>query len=524
VTVGVVLALVLTAGILTVRPGARAATTGADAAASAKLCDALPKAQVGMTVNANGLNGPFALAKFASSPASIGSVGVRGLSAADFVAGCASTTTDDGFTSDRFLLRFASQSGALKYAAYALDEIAPALSTYGSPTAPDTMTGVSGSLFEYYDNASGGVGEMAFAVRGTAAAEVVLSAQASFIGDLYSSLQSELSSTERNLTGRSAQVTLGITDPNVSGPVRPVVRDSTSPGTSVDLPEAMTVTRLLWQYRQLALSTGDPKALPLIESGPLLAVDRALCASSCAAEQKIGDVVDYSPIVALQATWPATFVASVVYSGFCGQLCVDTFVVVQQRRGAPWRMSLYVAYSGQDALETSSSGPLTEAGVPSPPPGAPVDFLQADYARYLQSLAVTGRPPSSTPLARNFFTGSQILKDIGIPPDGLDSTHVSRITTTFAAGPLSDAEFAVDFDVTGLCGTYTWTTTVLPLAGQMLTQPADRSSYGPVLVPGTYASIDLHGIGMVCFDISSAENQPINAVGNLAGVVSGTGV
>lgn len=62
-----------------------------------------------------------------------------------------------------------------------------------------------------------------------------------------------------------------------------------------------------------------------------------------------------------------------------------------------------------------------------------------------------------------------------------------------------------------------------PSAGDVLTQPADGSVYGSVLAPGSYASVGLHGVGTVCFDIS-ADRRPVSAVGVFDAVVSGTGV
>jgi hypothetical protein len=492
-------------------------TPGA-AIVSNALCDPLPKAGPGTT--RVGLNGAFDLKHFAASPMSIGQVGETGLRAAGFVGGCASTASGPGYTSDRELFTFGTESGAVKFGAYTFANIVPELATVASPTGPDTVSGISGSLFESYFN-DVGEADIGFAVRGHVATEVaVVGTTVDY--NPFAVFEADLTSMARNLTGRSAQVTLEDTRPDVSGPVRPVVLDTTSPGVSVDLAEATTVTRLLWQYRQVALNVGDVKALALVEDGPLLAIDRGLCATSCATEQKIGDVVAYSPIVALQTDWPATFLASVVYSGFCGQLCVDTFVAVQQRRGAPWLLSLYVGYSGQVPIETSESGAASWAQPPAPPTGAPLNSVEASYARYLQTLQSTGRPPRSDPFAKTFFSDSQTLKNLGIPADGKDAEGVSR-TTTFRAGPKFHDEFGVDFGLTAVCGTYTWTTTVVPPAGKVLSQPADRSAFGALLTPGAYVSVAMRGVGMVCFDISPSAGAPVYPVGALDGVVSATG-
>jgi hypothetical protein len=419
------------------------------------------------------------------------------------------------------LFSFKSQAGALRFAAYTFNNIVPTL-TNGGPSGPDTVSDIAGSLFEFYDTTSGFPGDIGFVVRGVVAAEVAIIANGSGDDALDTSFDGELLAMSRKLSGRSAVVTLGQTGPTVSGPVRSVVVNSTAPGSSVDLSEAVRVTQLLWQYRQLALNESDVKALPLIESGAVLGVDRSLCFSECDADQTVGAAVAYSPIVPAQSGWPAEFLTSVVYAGFCGQLCVDTFVAVQARHGAPWRISLYISFSGQDPLETSGLGPSQPAELPDAPLTAPIESLQADYASYLQSLAATGSPPRSTPLAEDVFSNKQTLKVLNIPPDGKDSQGVSR-TTTFAAGPLSPTEFGVDFYVTTLCGTYTWATTAVPPAGKVLVQPTDRSIYGSVLAPGSYTSVRLRGTGMVCFDIYPDAKQQISTVGNLDAVVSGTG-
>jgi hypothetical protein len=521
VTISVVLVGVLVATLAAIGASSHTLSPGGKqsaASVSKRLCASLPDLPAASLPV--GLNGVFDIKQFASSAVSMGTVGERGLSASGFVGGCASTTSGNAFHSDRLLFSFKSQAGALRFAAYTFNKIVPTL-TNGGPSGPDTVSDIAGSLFEFYDTTSEFPGDIGFVVRGVVAAEVAIIASGSG-NDVDTSFDGELLAMSRKLSGRSAVVTLGQTGPTVSDPVRSVVVNSTTPGSSVDLPEAVRVTQLLWQYRQLALNESDVKALPLIESGAVLGVDRSLCFSECEADQTVGAVVAYSPIVPAQSGWPAEFLTSVVYAGFCGQLCVDTFVAVQARHGAPWRISLYISFSGQDALESSGLGPSQPAELPDAPVTAPIESLQADYARYLQSLAATGSPPRSTPLAEDVFSDKQTLKILNIPPDGKDSQGVSR-TTTFAAGPLSSTEFGVDFDVTTLCGTYTWATTAVPSAGKVLVQPTDRSIYGSALAPGSYTSVSLHGTGMVCFDIYPYANEQISTVGNFDAVVSGTG-
>jgi hypothetical protein len=284
-------------------------------------------------------------------------------------------------------------------------------------------------------------------------------------------------------------------------PIEPVHAVPNLPHELVDPGEANLVATQLWNDRVLARHTADAAAYRSIETGPILETDLAdTC--GCHAPRFTADQVLVN--VPHQQHWPLAFFATVKFTSDCQTPvppCDDSFVAIQNRRDAPWRIALYVAFSGQ--LNATQPAEL-DYNWAAPANNDPVIAgALGDYAAYLSVLNRTGRPPAHTLLMPGPFT-------IGYAPAYIDERRAATNAgidkqVTYSIDKSQPIwRYAASGGVQVACGTLRFSNVQTSFLHAPLVQPLDRTSFGAPLAPGKYASVTTTGIHMACFETVGA--------------------
>jgi hypothetical protein len=306
--------------------------------------------------------------------------------------------------------------------------------------------------------------------------------------------------------------------------VASVLAVPSQPGVSVSPDEAHVVAGRLWFLRMTALSERDAASLPQFEAGPELEVDRGfICQEGCRGPVLTSGTVTVN--VPRQTAWPAVFFATVTYTTQCGASvspCDDSFVAQQISPGAPWKMILYVDYSGTLYASQPALGADGYAVAAQADATRHLEALPAEYAVYLQALKSTGRPPTSTRLANGYFT-TGLASALNDPPAAQEARGEHR-TVTYQAAPTDPIwRFASEFGSQVTCGTVRFRDQITPTAGHTLTQPDDYSAYGN-LAPGDYATVTLTGLRNACFEVHQDPTTPIIVFGTWDHLTGATGI
>jgi hypothetical protein len=301
------------------------------------------------------------------------------------------------------------------------------------------------------------------------------------------------------------------------GSVPTVTASPSIRGVSVDVPEATSVASHLWQGLVAARHYRDPGALARVESGTALLVDRAICLAGCPPPPLL-TMTGLTIVVPHQTSWPADFLATAEYSWDCPEHpCDDTFVAVQPRRGAPWKINLIVTYSGPAPVPPSDQ---TFTGYVTAPALAhhPVAYLQ-QYAEYLDSVVMRDESPPSTWLQPGpFTTGFGNLYEAPLVQQ--EGGYTDRVQY----GPGTSPTFT--FFASGqpiVCGSVYYVDTETALRGRVLVQPPDRANFGPTLAPGVYHQVVSRGLHMNCYIYQPSVPDHVFVMGDWRGRVSASG-
>ncbi len=282
------------------------------------------------------------------------------------------------------------------------------------------------------------------------------------------------------------------------------------------------MARQLWNGMVTARHENDRDALRALLKGPAL-------------EATLGDMCDcpgipkfvaetFSVNVPRQTSWPAVFFASATYTSSCeasARPCVDSFVAVQDRERGPWKIALWVGYSGRLNAETSGVGPGSFALDPPPLTYRDAVTLPAEYAEYRDSLKRTGEPPPQTRLGPGPFTTGEAewLYD---PPAEQRARNLSEGTSYTVGGDPMYAFTAVA-ETAVVCGTVRYTSVATALPGMTIRQSQEQTEWGTKLAPGRYSSIVAEGLHMVCFELYANPNVPVTVFGRYGSVTKVTG-
>jgi hypothetical protein len=276
--------------------------------------------------------------------------------------------------------------------------------------------------------------------------------------------------------------------------------------------------------RMTALSQRDAASLPQFEAGPELEVDRGfICQEGCRGLVLTSDTVTVN--VPHQTVWPAVFFATVTYTSDCQTSvppCDDSFVAEQLSSGAPWKIVLYVTYSGTVYASQPALGAGGYALTALPDTARHLETLPAEYATYLKALKDTGRPPVSTRLDSGSFT-TGLASTLYYPPAEQEARG-EHSTVTYQAAPSDPVwQFSAAYGSQVVCGTVRFSDQITPTTGRTLTQPDDYSNFGN-LAPGDYAAVTLTGLHNVCFEAHQDPTKPIWVIGTWDHQTGATGL
>jgi hypothetical protein len=286
--------------------------------------------------------------------------------------------------------------------------------------------------------------------------------------------------------------------------IEPVFGSPTTTGVLVDPGEAHDVASRIWSELVQARFERDASGLTKIEFGPALAADLGyLCLPGCRGTLRTADQITVN--VPRQQHWPLAFSANVFYTSHCqttGPPCHDIFVVVQEAKGAPWKIAHYVTYTGTSFADQPAL--LSDGWAESPTPNPILNGAPAEYAAYLVALNRTGRPPATTHLSAEWFTNNapEVQRATrSLNPLGFRETLAYRTDPT---DPLW--HFAGSNSVQFVCGTFHFTETVTGTQNQRIVQPPDLSVLGDKVRPGIYTRVTIFGLHMACFEQHAGED------------------
>ena len=279
-----------------------------------------------------------------------------------------------------------------------------------------------------------------------------------------------------------------------------------SPGDNgpIGVAEATQVATALWADHVRARSTTDAPLLKATEAGPALEADYGyICYLGCRGPDATESQLFVN--VPQQRAWPVEFEATVEYLNGCfpnDRPCVDTFVATQLERNSPWKIVFWTT-----AAKANSSPENRPELVPGSTYGAapgPLSFsahaLLVEYARYLDTLKRTGRPPSSTFLAPGGFT-TALASELYDPPQRQRANGYSE-RVVYSVDP-ADATwvYATSAGTTMVCGTVRYVASDVGVDGLPLVQPPNFDDFGSDVLPGQYNTVVMHGLHMVCFGL-----------------------
>jgi hypothetical protein len=297
---------------------------------------------------------------------------------------------------------------------------------------------------------------------------------------------------------------------------------SSSATDSVDPAEARDVATRLWRGRAGALTTADTAALRVFDDGPLLESDiGSICQVGCPLPSFSASFI-VAVNVPHQSGWPATFFASVSHSECdrSGLTCVSDFVATQPVEGAPWKATLLITYTDENAYSEGAQL-LPDGFAVAPPDAAPtVPPLLTDFAGYYTALKTTGSKPASTNLADGAFTSGQASR-LFDPPEAQHARGIEEVVTygVDRADPIHT--FVDSSGETKACGTIRYTTHLTSGDGSPLDAEVALREYHVRLDDGLYQSMTLRGLHMICFGVPQHDNAVV--IASSGGTTSVTG-
>jgi hypothetical protein len=305
-------------------------------------------------------------------------------------------------------------------------------------------------------------------------------------------------------------------------PAPSITATSPQAGVAVTPVEAQTVATQLWEAWVQARATRDVTALETLDAQPELSADWGyICQYTCAGPQLT--LSSIAVTVARQSKWPADFLATATFTADCeasASPCDNSFVAVQSAPGAPWKIATMTNWSGHSYATTAPVPAGQFSPAPTPPPSAHVTTLPREYAQYLQAIRRTGQPPAGTRLAPGPFTTDLIATNYYPPSEQQADGRTDTITySTNPDDPIW--RFAGTNGATAVCGAVHYSDAINATTIPLVQSPSDHP-YGD-LTTGTYSSITMTGIHLVCFEVYSNPSQPVAVIGTWGDAVTATG-
>ncbi len=215
--------------------------------------------------------------------------------------------------------------------------------------------------------------------------------------------------------------------------------------------------------------------------------------------------------VLVESHYPLTFLAEVSTPYAKGGPTVQEVVISRASEGQHWRVAYMVEYVGTSTF----LGPSAVQSVPRAPFNTNV--IGGQWASFFESMVNTGSPPPdlNIPVTRSVKQEVDHYASVAllIEQQG-DSQHMA-----FDATDHSTAFAYPGGDI--ICGAIHSTQLVTAPPGSSIVQPADRSNYGPSLLPGSYSSVVKNGTHDYCVTVTTAGLE--NPVSFFGGVYQNVG-
>lgn len=291
------------------------------------------------------------------------------------------------------------------------------------------------------------------------------------------------------------------------------------PDVVMDASDAEKLVRAFWPARERALSTRDPRAVRLLETGAAAQWDAVGCTMGCAPPRP-RTIQDLNVFVPRQTTYPAAFMAQVLTTEYHSSTAlVEIMVFTRASSSQPWSLAFDTAYTGSTRLgayPASIDGGAFNADAPEVDGTA--SSLPAELAAYWQHWVDSGSAPADTRFADGSFTSVQgaaihearlerradgIAENVTYTPDtagGVWSFAVNR-----------EGGLTPDFALT--CGTVRYVRVATSTRnGGTLVQDLGFQPFGTLLRPGAYASVTEQGLRQSCF-LTRAGSRDVDVIG-----------
>jgi hypothetical protein len=210
--------------------------------------------------------------------------------------------------------------------------------------------------------------------------------------------------------------------------------------------------------------------------------------------------------VPVEHQYPFTFLAEVSTPYAKGGPSVQEVVISKASDSQHWRVAYMVQYVGTSTY----LGPSAIRSAPRVPFNTNV--IGAQWASFFESMVNTGSPPPdlNIPVTRSVKQEVDHYASVAL----LIELQGDSQRMTFDATDHSTAFAYPGGDI--ICGAIHSTQLVTAPPGSSVVQPADRSSYGPLLLPGSYASVVKNGTHDYCVTVTTAGlENPVTFLGGV---------
>jgi hypothetical protein len=259
---------------------------------------------------------------------------------------------------------------------------------------------------------------------------------------------------------------------------------------------AQSIVRTLWFRREVALAQSDPSTIDTFATASAKAHDLTyMRLRRCRCEKSIGEhPIDEVVLQIPKASIRPVFFAEVHTTNASSGLRVWYVVAVEHVRSGAWKFA-FVSWGGSGEDATAPFLPFTKSSEYTPPVTAEALARIQRQAKAVVHANPTTRTKEGVVIRSRGTMGPQAEGVYGVP---LPSGQVISCFTWH------------------VIGTYTY-------PGGVLVQRAAKLSWGPLIKPGTYASITLDNAMAEC-TVGTGKPQPEMLFADAPRVVAASGV
>jgi hypothetical protein len=208
--------------------------------------------------------------------------------------------------------------------------------------------------------------------------------------------------------------------------------------------------------------------------------------------------------------YPLSFLAEVAGLDAQHQGMVEEVVLSRSSPSDRWRVAYMVDYED----ESRFLGPSAVRPVPSMP--FDISRVGTQLSNFLETFVNTGTPPADDNWPLTGALKQVVYHDLGVKQ--LIEQEGNSQQSTFLPGDHSVAFAYPSGDI--MCGAIDSSTLITAPSGYLTVQPANRSNWGSLLVPGAYTSLTKTGIEDYCFTATTGGlTTPISFFGGIDKIV-----